>query len=466
MVVKSRSGKKVASSKASLTLDQRRASGKALRDRVSRKTHAGWKVPARRRDPIDLLIESSQGRVPKLIPIRYGRMMQTPFTFYRGAAAIMAGDLAGTPASGIRVQACGDCHLMNFGAFGTPERRIVFDINDFDETLPAPWEWDVKRLAASFVIAGHNNHFRKKDAREAAICAVQGYREHMATLAGMSVLERWYESIAIEDLEKLITSQENKKRVQARTAKETSRSVVEIDFPKLASRVKGKIKIKDNPPLIFHQSGSAGAEFDRVIQDAFRKYRETLADDQKILVDHYEIKDTALKVVGVGSVGTRCGILLMMAGNNAPLFLQVKEARTSVLEPYAGKSVYPNRGQRIVAGQRLMQSASDIFLGWTQGREGRHFYVRQLRDIKIKPLVEIYDEESMLQYAEFCGWALARAHAKSGDPSMISGYLGSNDRFDQAVGDFAVDYADQNERDHDALLKAIRAGKIEANQEQ
>lgn len=463
---KSKSGKKVASSKASLTRDERRASGRALRDKVSRKTHAGWKVPARRRDPIDLLIESSQGRVPQLIPIRYGRMMQTPFTFYRGAAAIMAADLASTPASGIRVQACGDCHLMNFGAFGTPERRIVFDINDFDETLPAPWEWDVKRLAASFVIAGRNNHFGKKDTREAAVSAVQGYRAHMARLAEMSVLERWYESIAVEDLIKLISSQENKKRIQARMAKETSRRVAENDFPKLASKEKGKIKIKDNAPLIFHQSSTAGAEFDRVIQDAFRKYRETLAEDRKILLDHYEIQDVAAKVVGVGSVGTRCGIVLMLAGDDDPLFLQVKEARLSVLEPYAGKSVYPNRGQRVVAGQRLMQSASDIFLGWTEAREGRHFYIRQLRDIKIKPLVEIYDEESMLQYAEFCGWALARAHAKSGDPAMISGYLGSNDRFDQAVADFAVNYADQNEQDHDALLKAIRSGKIEVYQEQ
>lgn len=468
MVVKSRSksGKTNVSSKASLTRDQRRASGRALRDKVSRKTHAGWKVPARRRDPIDLLVESSIGRLPQLIPIRYGRMMQTPFAFYRGAAAIMAADLASTAASGIRVQACGDCHLMNFGAFGTPEHRIVFDINDFDETLPAPWEWDVKRLAASFVIAGRNNRFNKKDAREAALCAVQGYREHMASLAEMPVLERWHESIEIEELIKLIKSNETKKRIQARIKKETSRSLMEDDFPKWLAVKKGKAKIKENAPLIYHQSSSAGVEFDRVLREAFLKYHKALADDLKILLDHYEIQDIAAKVVGVGSVGTRCGIVLMMAGDDDPLFLQVKEARTSVLEPYAGKSVYPNRGQRVVAGQRIMQSASDIFLGWTEGRAGRHFYIRQLRDIKIKPLVEIYDEESMLQYAEFCGWALARAHAKSGDPAMISGYLGSNDRFDQAVGDFAVDYANQNEQDHDALLKAIRSGKIEVYQEQ
>lgn len=442
------------------TADERREAGKALRDKASRKSHESYKAHSKRTDPIDLLIKSSEGRLPQLIPIRYGRMMQTPFTFYRGAAAIMAADLQHTPASGIRVQACGDCHLMNFGAFGTPERSIVFDINDFDETLPAPWEWDVKRLAASFVIAARNNGFIKKDARECAERCVRSYREHMADYAEMHVLDRWYERINTEDVLARSVSKQKRAEIRKRIAKEAARTVAEDDFPKLASVEKEKPRIKDNPPLIFHQSKFTGPEFEKMVDEAFRKYRATLPDDRKVLLDHYELKDIAVKVVGVGSVGTRCGIMLMMAGDNDPLFLQVKEARFSVLEPYAGKSIYKNRGERVVEGQRLMQSASDIFLGWTDGREGRHFYIRQLRDIKIKPVVEAYAEQQMGNYAELCGWALARAHAKSGDPAMISGYLGSNSKFDEALANFAAAYADQNERDHDAMLKAIRAGKL------
>jgi uncharacterized protein (DUF2252 family) len=462
-MAKSRSAQQI--QKPKLTREERITAGKALREKVTRKSHDGWSKHPKRRDPIDLLIESSKGRIPQLLPIRYGRMIQTPFTFYRGAAAIMAADLAHTQVSGIRVQACGDCHLMNFGAYGTPERRIVFDINDFDETLPAPWEWDVKRLAASFVIAARNNGFNKTTAHDCAERCVKSYREHMADYTEMRVLDRWYERLDIEDLLALLRKERREKQ-RKKIAKEVSRNVVEDDFPKLASLEKGKPLIKDNPPLIFHQSKFSGPEFEKVMHDAFQKYRHTLTDDRKVLLDHYEIKDVAAKVVGVGSVGTRCGIMLMMAGDDDPLFLQVKEARVSVLEPYAGKGVYPNNGQRVVEGQRLMQAASDIFLGWATGREGRHFYVRQLRDIKIKPVVEVYDQEAMCMYAEFCGWGLARAHAKSGDPAMISGYLGTNSKFDEAIASFAVAYADQNEQDHDALLKAIRAGKIEVYQEQ
>jgi uncharacterized protein (DUF2252 family) len=411
-----------------------------------------------------LLIRSSKGRLPQLIPIRYGRMMQSPFAFYRGAAAIMAADLAGTPASGIRVQVCGDCHLMNFGGSATPERHIIFDISDFDETLPAPWEWDIKRLAASVVVAGYNNGFRKADARDAAASCVRSYRARMAVYAEMRTLERWYERVDAEDLIALVQSKKWKKRIEKQIAKESSRSVVEDDFPKLAGVENGRVRIKDNPPLIFHQTGQRADEHVRVVKEVFRRYRASLSDERKALIDHYEIKDVAAKVVGVGSVGTRCGILLMMAGDDDPLFLQIKEARASVLEPYAGKSAYANRGQRVVAGQKLMQSASDMFLGWTEER-GRHYYVRQLRDIKIKPPVEVLDVRAMTRYAEWCGWALARAHAKSGDAAMISGYLGDSRRFDDAIASFALAYADVNERDHQALLKAIRAGRIDVYRE-
>jgi uncharacterized protein (DUF2252 family) len=387
-------------------------------------------------------------------------MMKSPFAFYRGAAAIMAADLARTPASGIRVQACGDCHLMNFGGSATPERHIVFDISDFDESLPAPWEWDLKRLAASAVIAGYDNGFRKADAREVAAGCARSYRDHIAAYAEMRALERWYDRIDAEELIALIDSRQWKKRIQNKIAKEASRSVAEDDFPKLPDVKNGRVRIKDNRPLIFHPSSRFAPEHGRVIEKVFHRYRETLSDDRRALIDHYEIKDVAVKVVGVGSVGTRCGILLMMAGADDPLFLQVKEARPSVLEPYAGKSVYANCGQRVVAGQRLMQAASDMFLGWTEDR-GRHFYLRQLRDIKIQPMVDDLDARSMAIYAEWCGWALARAHAKSGDAAMISGYLGDSGRFDDAMADFAVTYAEQNERDHQALLRrSVPAGSM------
>jgi uncharacterized protein (DUF2252 family) len=389
-------------------------------------------------------------------------MMQSSFAFYRGAAVIMASDLALMPTSGIRVQACGDCHLMNFGGFGTPERRIIFDISDFDETLPAPWEWDLKRLAVSFVLAGRNNGFKEPESRKAARRCIQSYREHMHCYAEIGALEMWYQRM--DNMVACIKSRKWKKIVQKQIAKAATRTVVEYDFPKLASVKNAQIQIKDNPPLIFHQRGVGTAEYDQLVKDAFRCYRETLPDDLKTLLDRYEVKDVAVKVVGVGSVGTRCAILLIMTGDGEPLFLQVKEAHESVLEPYAGKSVYSNDGQRVVAGQRLMQAASDMFLGWTE-QLGRHFYVRQLRDIKIEPLVEIFDPRALADYGEWCGWALARAHAKSGDAAMISGYLGNSSRFDDAVSNFAMAYADQNERDYQALLEAIRGGKIEVLRE-
>ena len=401
----------------------------------------------------------------QLVPIRYGRMMQSPFAFYRGAAAIMAADLARTPVSGIRVQACGDCHLLNFGGFATPERNIAFDINDFDETLPAPWEWDVKRLATSCVIAGQHNGYNKAEARDMALRCVESYREHIDTFARMTVLERWYEHIDANDILRAISGKKWRQEVQMQIKKAAARSVLEDDFPKLATVEGGQPRIKDNPPLIFHQGDvSADGEYGRAVKAAFREYRTTLSDERRELLDRFELKDVAVKVVGVGSVGTICGILLLMADTNDALFLQVKEARVSVLEAYAGKSRYPNRGERVVVGQRMMQAASDLFLGWTE-YEGRHFYIRQLRDIKIKPLIEGISASRLGLYSGWCGWALARAHAKSGDAAMISGYLGSNSRFDKAVAKFALAYSDQNERDFQALLKAIRDGRIQTLEE-
>ena len=451
-------------SKTRPTREERKAAGKALRNKCARRMHATWKPHAERRDPVDLLVESASDRMPQLLPIRYGRMMQSPFAFYRGAAAIMAADLAHTPVTGITVQACGDCHLLNFGGFATPERNVVFDINDFDETLPAPWEWDVKRLATSCVIAGQHNGYNKAEAREMALRCVEGYREHIRNFAQMSVMERWYAHFTADDIRDAIDSKKWRKEVEARFAKAAARTVLEDDFPELASIEGGTPRIKDNPPLIFHETIRGAEEYAQAVHVAFGKYRETLSDDRRELLDRFEFKDIAYKVVGVGSVGTYCAILLMMAASDDALFLQVKEARESVLERYAGKSPYANRGQRVVAGQRLMQSASDIFLGWTE-ESRRHYYVRQLRDVKMKPLVDGMTVFRLGRYSEWCGWALARAHAKAGDPAMISGYLGSNASFDKAVATFALAYAEQNERDFKALLEAIRDGRIQALQE-
>ena len=453
------------SSKARPIRKERRAAGRTLRDKCARVAHGTWKPHSKRRDPIDLLIESSKGRMQQLVPIRYGRMMQSPFAFYRGAAAIMAADLAHTPVSGIRVQACGDCHLMNFGGFATPERNIAFDINDFDETLPAPWEWDVKRLAASCVVAGQHNGYNRAEASDMALRCVESYREHIHNFARMTVLERWYEHINAADVLSAISGKKWRREVQTQIDKAVARSVLEDDFPKLASVEGGQPRIKDNPPLIFHQGDvDTDGEYGHAVKAAFREYRTTLSDERRELLDRFELKDVAIKVVGVGSVGTMCAILLLMADTDDSLFLQVKEARLSVLEPYAGKSRFRNRGERVVVGQRLMQAASDLFLGWTE-YEGRHFYIRQLHDTKIKPLIEGISASRLGLYSGWCGWALARAHAKSGDAAMISGYLGSNSQFDKAVGRFALAYAEQNERDYKALLKAIRDGRIEVLQE-
>ncbi len=445
------------------SLAELRARGKSLRVKCPRSSHAVWITPDNRPDPLQLLEQSNKGRIPELIPIRFGRMLRTPFTFYRGAALNMAADLAATPATGLRVQACGDCHLVNFGGFATPERRMIFDINDLDETLPAPWEWDVKRLAASFVVASRNNSFSKTDARDAVLACVRSYREHMAEYSDMPVLEVWYASI---DIDKMLAAnktldKEDRARIEKRMAAARARNVLEHDFPKLAAGAGQSPTIKDNPPLIYHPSKEGEEDMLARSRAAYADYRASLQEDRRVLIDRYDLKDIAIKVVGVGSVGTYCAIMLMMASDTDPLFLQVKEARASVLEPYAGKSIYPNHGQRVVNGCRLMQPASDIFLGWTKGQRGWHFYVRQLRDMKLAPLVEVFTAGMLAQYAEFCGWALARAHARSGAPALVSGYLGKSDAFDTAIAAFANAYADQNERDHAVLKKAVRSGRVE-----
>jgi uncharacterized protein (DUF2252 family) len=445
---------------------ERVAAGKALRDNIPREQHGGWNGVRGRSDPIDQLRKSDAGRLRKLIPIRYGRMLQSPFAFYRGAAGIMAADLARTPTSGLNVQACGDCHLLNFGGFATPERGIIFDINDFDETSPGPWEWDVKRLVVSIVLAARSNGLSDSRGRDCAVNCARMYREHMRELSKMDPLQIWYaETRAADFIDKLPKALQ--KDVKRRIEETAAHSGSEFDFPKLAASSGGEVRITDQPPLIFHPEIAATAGAADELDHLFRAYLASLSDDHRMLVNRYRLVDAAIKVVGVGSVGRRCWIALMMSQGNKPLFLQFKEAVRSVLEPHAGRSAYRHRGQRVVMGQRLMQPVSDIFLGWTTAINGRHFYVRQLHDAKIKPLVETFNAQMLDVYAQACGWVLARAHAKASDISAtIRGYLGSsNDAFDTAMGKFALAYADQAERDHAALRTAVRRGRIDAYQE-
>lgn len=438
------------------------ARGESLRKNCPRSSHATWEAPPNRPDPVQLVEEGNEGRISQLIPIRHGRMIQSPFTYYRGAALAMAVDLAGLPTTGIRVQACGDAHLGNFRCFATPERRVIFDIHDLDETLPAPWEWDLKRLAASFVIASRNNGLSDKRAKDAVLSCVRSYREHMAEFSEMRAIDVWYYRMDADELLGTIKNPEIRGRAKKRLEQARSQNTLEYDFPKLADTSGESPVIKDNPPLIYHWHEPGHEEFESIVRDAFTRYRESLPDDRRVLLDRYEFKDITIKVVGVGSVGTFCAIILLMCGEHDPLFLQVKEARESVLERFAGKSVYPNHGQRVVQGHRLMQSASDLFLGWTQGRLGRHHYIRQLRDAKIKFAIEAFGSAEMLVFAEWCGETLARAHARSGEPALIAGYLGNSDTFDKAIASFSLAYADQSERDHEAVVQAVRNGKLNA----
>lgn len=434
------------------------AIGKSLRKTHPLSAHGVIKARPKDFDSNAILEKSNDDRLAELIPIRYGRMLVSPFTFLRGSAVLMADDLSRTMNSGIYVQACGDCHLLNFGAFATPERKLVFDINDFDETLPAPWEWDVKRLATSFVVAAQDNHIDDETARLVAKSCVQSYRENLRKYSKMSPLDLWYKQL---DLAKYAQNAPNKKQrlYREQLIKRAESRVAEYLFPKITTEVDGKKRLIDQPPLIFHQDND---NLEERTKEAIKAYRETLPHDRRVLIDRYQFQDIVVKVVGIGSVGTRCFVILLMSPDGDPLLLQVKEARTSVLESYAGKSEYEKHGERVVVGQRLTQSSADIFLGWVRGPEGRDYYVRQLRDMKVSFSFDEVTAARLKRYARYCGQALARSHAKSGNGAMISGYLGKSEAFDEAVSQFSIKYAKQNEKDYKRLLNAVRQGKIKA----
>jgi uncharacterized protein (DUF2252 family) len=432
------------------------AAGRELRNRVSRGSHADWQPSAARLDPVAILEASNVGRLPELIPLRYGRMLVSPFTFLRGSAAVMASDLAQTPTTGLSVQACGDCHLMNFGIFATPERNVVFGLNDFDETLRGPWEWDVKRLAASFVVAARDMSVGDRDARAVAVAAVAAYRQHLWRHTGQSPLEVWYDRI---DAQQAIEEAPDKaaRQRRERLLAQAQRRVAENLFPKLVQTGDERMTIVDQPPLIYHPADANVAE---VAADFLGAYRESLPEDRRVLLDRYRLQDAAVKVVGVGSVGTRCFVALLTSAGGHPLILQVKEANPSVLQPFTGGDAPEHNGERVVVGQRLLQPASDIFLGWATGAGGRQFYVRQLRDMKLSVTLN-RDPVQLSRYAEYCGRGLARAHANTGDVAAIAGYLGKSTQFDNAIATFSMAYADQTAGDHRVLVDAARDGRIE-----
>ena len=451
------------------TRDERYAAGKARRSEAPRSSHAEWAPDSERPDPISLLEEANKTRLQNLVPIRFGRMSMSAFTFYRGTADIMAYDLAKTPVSGIQAQLCGDAHISNFGVFASPERTQVFDVNDFDETLVGPWEWDVKRMAASVVLAGRQKGYTAQESRQAALRCVQRYRESMQQFALMNHLDVWYYHIDVETILAMLRGMSGAKRLQKRveeaSAKASKRTRIET-FPKLAETVNGQYQIKDEPPLIYHYDplDTSKNNLDTGQWRAMvRGFLESLSEERRVIVMQYRAVDIAQKVVGVGSVGTRCSIVLCLGGaeGDDPLIMQIKEAGPSVLEQYLGASPHKNHGERVVVGQRMMQAASDIFLGWSTFN-GMDFYARQLRDMKLSAEIETLVPVGFTAYVELCATALARAHARTSDPAQISGYLGNGDTFDRAIASFAETYADQAERDHAALLAAIKEGRVQA----
>jgi uncharacterized protein (DUF2252 family) len=438
---------------------KRQLQGKALRKACPRSSHADIILGQGQRDIESLLKESNRGRVKKLLPIRFGRMAQSPLAFFRGTASLQAHDLHGTPTAGISVQCCGDCHLMNFGGFATPERTLVFDINDFDETYPGPFEWDIKRLAVSSVLAARGLGFCEADARDAAETVAAAYRSDVARFAEMTILETWYAKITAADM---LEEAKNDRKVLSllqEGVQKAIHSTSEHVFHKITTSAGGELQIVDQPPLLFHPDSS---EFD-VKRDALpflESYRNSLARDRQVLFDRFRLVDVAHKVVGVGSVGTRCFILLFLGQQDDPLFLQVKEARASVLQSRVGTPLFSNNGERVVTGQRLMQAASDIFLGWTQASDGRDYYVRQLRDMKAAPDLIDHTPRILVGYGRWCGKALARAHAKAGDAATISGYLGTSSKFDEAIAAYALAYADQVEKDYESFRRGIHSGRF------
>jgi uncharacterized protein (DUF2252 family) len=460
-----------------LTPEEWRQRGREMRLAVPRLSHAQWEPPPDRPDPVDILEEQASTRVPDLVPIRYGRMIASPFAYFRGAAAPMAWDLAHTPTSGIRVHACGDAHLLNFGMFAAPDRRLVFDVNDFDETLPAPFEWDLKRLAASFAVAAREQEFSDRDAHTAARQAVRSYRTEMFRYASMRFLKLWYSRLDIDEVTRLFDALQPKKAVERRRAdiaKARQRTSLKA-FLKMCDKVDGQYRIRPAHPVIVRYPIERHPGVLEELRHAITLYQETLAADRREVLRRYYFGDFARKVVGVGSVGTEAFILLLLGDRpDEPLFLQLKEAQESVLAPFAGKSEYVHQGERVVKGQLLTQAASDPFLGWTSGlgttgggpgellSAAKDYYVRQLRDMKGSMSVSLMDPHQLSYYGRLCGWALARAHARTGRATVISGYLGGGEEFDRAVADFALAYADQNEKDYRRLLDAVSAARVVA----
>jgi uncharacterized protein (DUF2252 family) len=466
------------------SIEERRARGKEARIKAPLTSHGDWAPAGDRPDPVGLLEEQDANREADLVPVRHGRMLASPFTFYRGAAKIMATDLAGTPTAGLDVQLCGDAHLSNFGAFASPERTLLFDLNDFDETLPGPFEYDVKRMAASFTIAARNNGFTKSDTRAATLASAVAYREAMADFAKMGTLEIWYAHLDEQEVMAAIrkaAAEAGKGKKEAKAVKRAEATGLKTiakahtrdslqALSKLGELVDGHYRIVSQPPIVVPMRqlegtyGLSGDEIERGLHEQFRAYRATLRDDQRQLLERFEVVDVARKVVGVGSVGTRAFIVLLQGRDQGdPLFLQVKEATASVLEDHLPKSRYKQHGERVVYGQRMMQAASDIFLGWTKGLDAnRHYYWRQLRDMKGSAEVERMIPAGMTLYAQICGWTLARAHARSGDPVAIHAYLGKRDHFEHSMADFSECYADQNEQDYQAFAEAVRSGRAQA----
>jgi uncharacterized protein (DUF2252 family) len=453
-------------------LADRAEMGKAARGQAPRSSHGAWAPAADRDDPVAILERQAESRVEDLIPIRYGRMAASPFAFFRGAAVVMAADLAATPDSGLAVQACGDAHLSNFGAFASPDRRLVFDLNDFDESLPAPWEWDVKRLAASFAIAARENGLKRKQRTSTVRKLACSYRDSMRGFAAMRTLEVWYARFDVEAAIAEVEAEDPKavKQVKRGVAKARGKDSLRA-LAKLTETTDGELRFRSEPPLLVPGEelvpAADGRSVAEILEAVLAAYRDTLPCDRQHLLDGYRFRQLARKVVGVGSVGTRAWVILLTGADDGdPLFLQAKEAEASVLEPYAGASRFRNHGRRVVEGQRLMQATSDIFLGWcsTVGLDGRQraFYVRQLWDWKRSAEVERLTPRGLDVYAEMCGWTLARAHARSGDRIAIASYLGSGDAFDGAIADFSEAYAEQNRRDHQALLDAIDSGRVPA----
>ena len=447
--------------------EDRKAKGKAIRKEVPRSSHGEWSPPADRQDPVDVITSQDTDRVQWLVPIRHGRMSESPFSFYRGAAKIMAADLSHTPRTGLTSQICGDGHLANFGSYASPDRRQVFDVNDFDETLPGPWEWDLKRLAASVVLAGRDNGFDRSDIKPATLQSVAGYREAMAKFAEAGTVDIWYWQLSLEQIMNAMPTKQDQKRFKKGAKKARSKGSLKA-LSKLAEKVNGVYRIKSEPPLLLPLRELAGSQnpddIKAQVDDSLSSYRSTLPDDRRVLFDRFTLVDIALKVVGVGSVGTRCMIVLFQGRDDQdPLVLQIKEATDSVLEDHLPTSRYKEHGKRVVEGQRLMQASTDIFLGWTVHLDSKwHYYWRQFHDMKGSADVAAMNPEQLASYARLCGSTLAHAHARTGDPIAIAGYLGSGNAFDRAVADFAFAYADQNDKDYKAFVAAIKSGKIEA----